>query len=81
LRDDRFHRSGLADIARDRQRAYAGPLDLGSGRLEMLQLAACDRDIAARRGERQRDAPTNAGAAARDEGGFAFQEIGLEGID
>jgi len=47
----------------------------------MLQLAACDRNIAARGSERQRDAATNAGAASRHKGGFTFQEIGLEGID
>ena len=47
----------------------------------MLLLAARDRHIAARGRERQRDAATNAGAASRHEGGFTFQEIGLERID
>jgi len=63
------------------QRSHPGPLDLGGGRLEMLQRAARDRHIAAGGRERQRNAATNAGAASRHEGGFAFQEVGLERID
>src|SRR4029078_4204395 len=55
--------------------------DVRRRRVEVIRLAAGDRDIASVRGERQRDATTDPGAAAGDERHTAVQEIGAGHAD
>src|SRR6202022_1606127 len=67
----RFDRGGIADVA-NAGIALAGAAGHGrGGAFVLVGVAAPDRDIAASRGERLRDAETDAAIAAGDDGDAA----------
>src|SRR4029078_2803004 len=71
----------MAYVGRFRQGSYPTRADFRRRRVEVIRLAAGDRDIASVRGDSQRDATTDPGAAAGDERHTAVQEIGAEHAD
>src|SRR5882724_197849 len=76
--DGPLHLVLLPDVHRDRERAPAEVGDLLGDGLEVLELAAAERDVGARARELDRDRLADARAAAGDDSGLAFErERGL----
>ena len=76
--DGGLHRGLVADVAGVRRADAAGGLDLAAHRLELLELAADDRDARAERGELVRGAAADARAAAGDDGDLAGEQVGAK---
>src|SRR5207249_3858504 len=68
----------IANVGGFRRRAAPGRPQFRERRLEMLHLPAGDRDVAAVRGEGERDAAADAGPAAGHERRAASQKVGVE---
>jgi hypothetical protein len=76
--DGLAHRRLLADVAGVRRADAALRLDLGTHRLELVELPADDRHERAERRQLVRRAAPDAGTAAGDDGHPASEEIGGE---
>jgi len=71
-------RRGIPHVGRHRDRTNAEGAQFGRRRLEMFDLAAGDRDVAAVGRERERNPAADAGAAAGNQRDAILEEGGLK---